>query len=33
MSVDELMFADEIPCVDLFEGKNLRERIVIFEME
>ena len=33
MSVDELMFVDEIPCMDLFEGKNLRERIVIFEVE
>ena len=32
MSVDELMFADEISCVDLFEGNNPRERIVIFEM-
>ena len=33
MSVDELMFVDEIPCMDLFEGKNPRERIVIFEVE
>mgnify|MGYP000011135041 FL=1 len=33
MSVDELMFVDEIPCMDLFEGNNPRERIVIFEVE
>lgn len=33
MSVDELMFVDEIPCMDLFEGKNPREQIVIFEVE
>ena len=31
MTVDELMFADEIDCSDLFEGNEARERIVIFE--
>lgn len=32
MSHSELMFLDEIDCQDLFEGKNMRERIVIFEV-
>ena len=32
MTVDELMFSDEIDCGDLFEGKDSRERIVIFEL-
>lgn len=32
MTKDELMFVDEIECVDLFEGENERERILIFEM-
>lgn len=32
MSVDELMFLDEIDCRDLFPGNDVRERIVIFEM-
>ena len=32
MTVDELEFYDEIPCGDLFEGKNARERIVIFHL-
>lgn len=32
MTVPELCFVDEIDCQDLFEGKNNRERIVIFEM-
>lgn len=32
MSVDELMFLDEIDCRDLFPGNDERERIVIFEM-
>lgn len=32
MTVDTLMFADEIDCQDLFEGENPRERIVIFQM-
>lgn len=31
MTVDELEFADEIDCRDLFEGKDARERIVIFQ--
>ena len=31
MTIDELMFADEIDCSDLFEGNEARERIVIFE--
>ena len=30
MTVDELEFYDEIDCGDLFEGKDARERIVIF---
>ena len=32
MTAPELMFADEIPCQDLFEGENDRERILIFEV-
>lgn len=32
MSVDEMMFLDEIDCMDLFFGKDLREKIVIFEI-
>lgn len=32
MTQDELMFVDEIDCMDLFEGKNERERILIFEI-
>ena len=32
MTVDTLMFADEIDCQDLFEGENPRERVVIFQM-
>lgn len=32
MTVDELMFSDEIDCGDLFGGKDSRERIVIFEL-
>ena len=32
MTVDELMFADEIDCRDLFDGKDVRERIVLFEI-
>ena len=27
----ELMFADEIDCADLFDGNQKRERILIFE--
>lgn len=30
MTVDELEFYDEIDCSDLFEGNDMRERIVIF---
>ena len=30
MTVDELMFVDEIDCRDLFEGENGRERILVF---
>lgn len=33
MSVEELVFLDEIDCRDLFDGENPRERIVIFEIE
>ena len=33
MTVPELCFMDEIDCQDLFEGKNEREKILIFEME
>ncbi len=32
MTMDELMFVDEIDCEDLFEGKNSRERILVFEV-
>ena len=32
MTVDELMFEDEIECGDLFPGEDPRERIVIFEL-
>ena len=32
MTVDELLFADEIDCRDLFPGDNTRERIVVFEI-
>ena len=32
MTRDELMFVDEIDCSDLFAGKNMRERILIFEV-
>lgn len=32
MTVDELMFVEEIDCRDLFDGENPRERIVIFEV-
>ena len=33
MTVDELMFVDEIDCMDLFDGKDARERIVEFVLE
>ena len=32
MTVNELMFADEIDCRDLFQKNDSRERIVIFEL-
>jgi hypothetical protein len=32
MTVDELEFYDEIECDDLFEGKDHRERIMIFQL-
>jgi predicted RNA methylase len=32
MTVDELDFYDEIECDDLFEGKDNRERIMIFQL-
>ena len=33
MTVDELSFLDEIDCMDLFDGRNKRERILVFRME
>lgn len=33
MTVDELMFVDEIDCKDLFPGNDPREKIVIFELK
>ena len=32
MTVNELDFYDEIECDDLFQGKNMRERILIFRI-
>lgn len=32
MSAEKLTFLDEIDCQDLFDGKNKRERILIFEI-
>ena len=32
MTVEELEFYDEIECGDLFAGKDIRERILIFEL-
>ena len=32
MTVDEMMFTDEIDCSDLFGGNSERERIMIFEI-
>ena len=32
MTVEELVFSDEIDCRDLFPGDDSRERIVIFEL-
>ena len=33
MTLEELMFADEIACMDLFPGEDIRERIVVFELQ
>lgn len=32
MTVDELVFSDEIDCRDLFPGNDVRERIVVFDL-
>ena len=32
MTVDELELYDEIPCGDLFEGNDLRERIMVYKI-
>lgn len=32
MAQEQLMFADELDCRDLFEGNDPRERILVFEM-
>lgn len=32
MTQEQLLFFDEIGCVDLFDGKNPREKILIFEV-
>ena len=32
MTVDEMMFSDEIDCKDLFDGNDARERIMVFEL-
>ena len=31
-TLDELEFYDEIDCIDLFDGNNSRERIMIFRL-
>ena len=33
MTVEELMFKDEIVCMDLFPGEDPREKIAIFELD
>ena len=33
MTIDEMEFYDEISCGDLFEGKDIREEIMIFRIE
>lgn len=33
MMCDELEFVDEIDCMDLFEGNDIRERILIFKLD
>lgn len=32
MMADQLTFVDEIACMDLFEGKNQREKVLVFEI-
>lgn len=32
MTQEQLLFYDELNCVDLFEGENLREKILVFEV-
>ncbi|MDD5802823.1 class I SAM-dependent methyltransferase [Blautia sp. HCP3S3_H10_1] len=32
MTEEQLLFSDEIDCMDLFEGENRRERILVFEV-
>ena len=32
MTKNELMFVDEIDCMDLFQGENERDKILIFEI-
>lgn len=32
MTVEELMFLDEVDCRDLFAGNDRRERIIVFEL-
>lgn len=32
MTQDQLLFSDEIDCMDLFEGENQREKILVFEV-
>ena len=32
MTIEELLFSDEIDCRDVFDGNNVREKIVIFEI-
>lgn len=32
MTQEQLMFSDEINCMDLFEGENQREKILVFEV-
>ena len=33
MTVEELMFTDEIVCMDLFPGEDPREKIAIFKLD
>lgn len=32
MTQEQLLFSDEIDCIDLFDGKNQREKILVFEV-